>query len=78
MTRRKYSITIIGKIPSKLVERISFMHALSIIHAKSIERADASDTEKNQPVGPICKNVIYKSKVVPELQEKSSKPDREL
>jgi hypothetical protein len=41
MTRRKYSITI-GKIPSKLVERVSAMHAASILRSKSPETADGS------------------------------------
>jgi hypothetical protein len=77
MTRRKYSITVVGKIPSKLVERISMMHAFSIIHAKSIERADASDTKKNH-VSPICTDIIETSIVVPELQEKSDRLNREF
>lgn len=53
MTRRKYSITIIGRVPSKLVERVSFMYATSILRSNS-----AGTTENPSSIGKETSSCI--------------------
>jgi hypothetical protein len=64
MTRRKYSITIISNVPSKLVERVSLMHATSIFRSKSVGTTDSSSSigkATNSCISRECLEMIQSS-----------------
>lgn len=48
MNRRKYEITIISKVPSDLTQRISAIHAFSILQSK-MENVPGSSVKEDEP-----------------------------